>query len=89
MCLYILSSFWDVRFDIRIKAMLGSLYILSFVGGFMSYLRYVCYLLPDGNMLLVYEYIFIFTEPACYECFIIPNETKKTHTCKMLLASIF
>jgi hypothetical protein len=31
----------------------------------------------------------IFPEPACYECFIIPNETKKTHTCKILLASIF
>jgi len=45
MCLYILSSFWDVRFQIRIKAMLGSLFLLSFVGGLMSYLRYVCYLL--------------------------------------------
>ena len=36
---------------------------------------------PEG------EYIFIFPEPACYKCFIIPNETKKTHTCKILLAS--
>ena len=39
-------------------------------------------------MILVGEYIFIFPEPACYKCFIIPNETKKTHTCKILLASI-
>jgi hypothetical protein len=40
-----LVPFWDVRFEIRIKAMLGSLYLLSFLGGLMSYLRYVCYLL--------------------------------------------
>jgi hypothetical protein len=33
--------------------------------------------------------IFIFPEPACYKCFIILNETKKTHTCKILLANIF
>jgi hypothetical protein len=33
---------------------------------------------PEGNMILVGEYIFIFPEPACYKCFIIPNETKKT-----------
>jgi hypothetical protein len=38
----------------------------------------------DGNMILVSEYIFIFPEPACYKCFIISNETKKTHTCKIL-----
>ena len=44
--------------------------------------------MPEGNILLVGEYIFIFPEPACYECFIIPNATKKTHTCKILLASI-
>jgi hypothetical protein len=44
---------------------------------------------PEGNMILVGEYIFIFPEPACYKCFIIPNETKKTHTCKILLANIF
>jgi hypothetical protein len=25
------------------------------------------------------NFFFIFPEPACYECFIIPNETKKTH----------
>jgi hypothetical protein len=31
----------------------------------------------------------VFPEPACYECFITPNETKKTHTCKILLANIF
>jgi hypothetical protein len=49
----------------------------------------------EGNMkiyspksVLVGEYIFIFPEPACYKCFIIPNETKKTHTCKILLANI-
>ena len=35
------------------------------------------------------EYIFIFPEPACYKCVITPNETKKTHTCKILLANIF
>jgi hypothetical protein len=40
--------------------------------------------LPSGNMILVSEYIFIFPEPACYKCFIISNETKKTHTCKIL-----
>ena len=45
--------------------------------------------LPSGNMVLVAESIFIFPEPACYKCFIIPNETKKTHTCKILLANIF
>jgi hypothetical protein len=39
-----------------------------------------------GNMILVGEYIFIFPEPACYKCFVIPNETKTTHTCKILLA---
>ena len=44
---------------------------------------------PEGKMRLVGEYIFIFPEPACYECFIIPNETKKTYTCKILLANIF
>ena len=33
---------------------------------------------PEGNMILVGGYTFIFPEPACYECFIIPNETKKT-----------
>ena len=44
---------------------------------------------PDGNMILVGEYIFLFPEPACYKCFIIPNETKKTDTCKILLESIF
>ena len=43
----------------------------------------------QGNMILVGEYIFISPEPACYKCFIISNETKKTHTCKILLASIF
>jgi hypothetical protein len=49
----------------------------------------------EGNMkiyspksVLVGEYIFIFPEPACYKCFIIPNEIKKTHTCKILLANI-
>jgi hypothetical protein len=42
-----------------------------------------------GNMILEGEYIFIFPEPACYECFIIQNETKKTHTCKILLTNIF
>ena len=33
----------------------------------------------------------IFPEPACYEYFIILNETKKTHTCtcKILIASLF
>ena len=36
-------------------------------------------LMPEGNMILVDEYIFIFPVPACYKCFIIPNETKKTH----------
>ena len=30
-----------------------------------------------------------FPEPACYKCFIIPNEPKKTHTWKILLANIF
>ena len=40
-------------------------------------------------MILEDEYIFIFPEPACYKCFIIPNEIKKTHTCKILQASIF
>jgi hypothetical protein len=44
--------------------------------------------MPEGNMILMGEYIFIFPEPACYKCFI-PNETKKTHTCKILLANIF
>ena len=44
---------------------------------------------PEGNMILVGEYISIVHEPACYECFIIPNETKKTHTCQILLANIF
>jgi hypothetical protein len=43
----------------------------------------------EGNMILEGEYIFIFPEPACYQCFIIPNETKKTHTCEILLANIF
>jgi hypothetical protein len=33
--------------------------------------------------------LLIFPEPACYKCFIIPNETKKTHTCKIPLANIF
>jgi hypothetical protein len=37
----------------------------------------------------VNKFIFIFSEPACYKCFIIPNETKKTHTFKILLANIF
>jgi hypothetical protein len=46
-------------------------------------------LLPEGNMILVGENVLIFPEPACYQCFIIPNETKKTHTCKILLANIF
>jgi hypothetical protein len=32
--------------------------------------------------------MFIFPKPACYKCFTIPHETKKTHTCKILLASI-
>jgi hypothetical protein len=40
-------------------------------------------------MILVGEYIFIFPEPVYYKCFIIPNETKKTHIFKILLASIF
>jgi len=44
---------------------------------------------PKGNMILVDEYIFIFPVPACYKCFIISNETKKTHICKILLANIF
>ena len=44
---------------------------------------------PKGNMILVGEYIFIFPVPACYKCFIISNETKKTHICKILLANIF
>jgi hypothetical protein len=44
---------------------------------------------PEEIMVLVGEYIFIFPEPACYKCFIIPNENKKTHTCKILLESIF
>ena len=44
---------------------------------------------PEGNIILLGEYIFIFPETPCYECFIILNETKKTHTCKILLASIF
>jgi hypothetical protein len=43
---------------------------------------------PEGNMIFVGEYIFIFPEPACYKCFIIPNEIKKTHTCKLLLTNI-
>jgi hypothetical protein len=30
-----------------------------------------------------------FPEPACYKCIIIPNEPKKTHTWKILLANIF
>jgi hypothetical protein len=30
---------------------------------------------PEGNMILVGEYIFIFPEPVCYKCFIISNET--------------
>jgi hypothetical protein len=25
--------------------------------------------MPEGNMILVGEYIFIFPEPACYKCF--------------------
>jgi hypothetical protein len=35
----------------------------------------------EGNMKMYSpgEYILIFPEPACYKCFIIPNETKKTH----------
>ena len=43
------------------------------------------------NMILVGEYIFIFPVTACYKCFIILNEAKKTHipVCKILLASIF
>jgi hypothetical protein len=45
--------------------------------------------MPEGNMILVDEYIFIFPEPVCYQCFIIPNKIKKTHTCKILQASIF
>ena len=48
---------------------------------------------PEGNARREYdtrEWInFIFPETACYKCFIIPNETKKTHTCKILLANIF
>ena len=32
---------------------------------------------PEGNMIIVGEQIFTFPEPACYKCFIIPNETKK------------
>ena len=32
--------------------------------------------------------IFIFPEPAYYKCFILLNETRKTHTCKILLANI-
>ena len=44
---------------------------------------------PEGNMILVGEYIFIFPEPVYYKCFIIPNETKKTHIFQILLASIF
>ena len=34
---------------------------------------------PEGNMILLGEYIFTFPEPPCYECFIIPNEAKKNH----------
>jgi hypothetical protein len=39
---------------------------------------------PEGNARGKYDtrgwINFIFSEPACYKCFIIPNETKKTHT---------
>jgi hypothetical protein len=45
--------------------------------------------MPSGNMILLGEYIFIFPVPACYKYFNIPNETKKTHICKILLANIF
>ena len=35
---------------------------------------------PEGNMILLGEYTFTFPQPPWYECFIIPNETKK-NTC--------
>ena len=44
---------------------------------------------PENNTREEYEYIFIFPEPAWYKCFIIRNETKKAHTGKILLTSIF
>ena len=44
---------------------------------------------PEGNALGKYDTRgWINLEPACYECFIIPNETNKTNTCKILLANI-
>ena len=42
--------------------------ICKFIHPRVSYLPRVT---PEGNMILVGEYIFIFPEPACYKCFII------------------
>ena len=38
----------------------------------------------EENMKIYYPKCIIFPEPVCYKCFIIPNETKKTHICKIL-----
>ena len=38
----VLSSCYDVRYDFRIKLMFGRLFLQLFVGGLMSYLRYLC-----------------------------------------------
>ena len=44
---------------------------------------------PEVNMILVGKYIFIFPVPACYNYFIIPNETNNTHMCKYCLQAYF
>jgi hypothetical protein len=43
-CLYVLSSYWDVRYGLRIKTMVGSSLPHLFVGGIMSYFPNLCLL---------------------------------------------
>ena len=48
MCLRVLSSCCDVRYDFRINTMIGSSLPQLFVGGLMSSLRYLCLFVYSG-----------------------------------------
>ena len=75
---------------IVLLCLLHNIHLLHVGEGNMKMYSPKSIIFPEGmNMILVGEYIFIFPVPACYKCFIIPNETKKTHICKILLANIF
>ena len=84
-CLWIVHSWFLLRITLYIYCILVR-EIWKFIHPRLSYsLRET----HEGNMILEGEYIFLFPEPACYKCCIIPNETKKTHIGKILLANIF